>query len=115
MNAEHERDVLKKRVADLERTCWLDDPEWHQCCCNCVHHKPTHEHCTTNPLLRKQLGDLPHCICSIQNGWACCLEFDGKARIYTNWPEHSVGCECYEARVPATVIRKDGTIIKYPG
>lgn len=111
-----ERDELKKRVQDLERTCWLTHPDFRQCCCNCVHHKPTHEHCTTNPLLRKQVEEIvkkPHCICHIQTGWACCVPEDS-GRIYVNWPEHSVGCECYEAQVPVTVIRKDGTVIEYP-
>ncbi len=69
--------------------CYLSDPEWKQCCCNCQFHKPTHEHCTTNTRLRDATGT---CICSVQNGWACCIP---ENRIHINWPAHSVGCEMY--------------------
>ncbi len=72
-----------------ESVCYLHDPDWNQCCCDCVFHRPTHEHCTTNTKLRDEKQT---CICHVQNGWACCLEPD---RVFINWPEHSVGCECY--------------------
>lgn len=68
-----------------------------QCCCDCIHLRPTHEHCSANPELRKQIETLcggTHCICSIQNGWACCNpEMDGY--IYINWNQHSCGCELH--------------------
>lgn len=88
-----------------DENCTLHDSDcFYQCCCNCVHHKPTHEHCTTNWELRKQIEQRTGkstCICSIQNGWACCMPADGDTeRVYTHWPEHSVGCECYQARKP---------------
>ena len=69
-----------------------------QCCCNCIHHIPTFEHCTTNLTLRvsvEKLTKKPTCICHIQNGWACQAP---DSRLYTNWPEHSIGCELYEAK-----------------
>ena len=68
--------------------------EYHQCCCQCVHHRPAYEHCTTNPALRAERGT---CICSVQKGWACLPpECDG--RLYDNWREHSVGCEMFTQR-----------------
>lgn len=82
-----------------DEKCFLSDPDWHQCCCNCKYLKPTHEHCSTNMGLRDQIAALTgvdKCICKIQNGWACCIP--GSNRIHTNWSHHSVGCECYTAK-----------------
>ena len=81
--------------------CTLNDPEVLQCCCNCKHLYPTYEHCSTNPDLRKWFEGRnvrPHCICGIRNGWACTLEMHDGGRIFTNWSEHSVGCECYDPK-----------------
>ena len=76
--------------------CGLDDPEFNQCCCNCIFHLPIHYHCCVDRKLRHQIRKITEkntCICSIQKGWACvCPE---TKRVYDNWPEHSVGCECY--------------------
>jgi len=67
--------------------CQKHEQPFFQCCCECIHLRPTFEHCTTNPKLRKEKND---CICGIQNGWACCRHLE---RIHINWSEHSVGCE----------------------
>jgi hypothetical protein len=82
-----------------EPKCFMDDQKWHQCCCSCVHHLPTHIDCTN--VVSK--GDHKGCICDIQIGWACCVEIvmiekDQTPRIYPNWPEHSIGCEMFEKR-----------------
>ncbi len=71
--------------------CQLKSEPFHQCCCQCRDHLPTYEHCFTNPSFRQAKGS---CICSIQSGWACVTH----GRISTNWPEHSVGCECFISR-----------------
>ena len=85
-----------------DEKCTLHSKKWKQCCCNCKFHLPTHEHCTTNMALRKQIEKLTgvdKCICGIQIGWACAVPMDGgSGRIYVNWPEHSVGCEMYTAK-----------------
>jgi len=86
-----------------EETCQMEAEPFKQCCCNCENHLPTHEHCTTNPTMRqeamKKAGG-PACICSIRNGWACVLpKMEDVERVaYTNWPEHSCGCELYTIR-----------------
>ncbi len=72
--------------------CTLNDPEWKQCCCNCQFHRPTYESCTTNTKLRDEKQT---CICGVQNGWAC--DIPDSKRLHINWPQHSVGCECYTA------------------
>lgn len=93
-------EVQQEREAELsdEPKCWMNDPKWRQCCCSCVHHLPTHIDCNT--VVSK--GD-HGCICDIQTGWACCVDIamaeKGEIpRIYTNWQEHSVGCELFEKR-----------------
>jgi len=80
-------------------TCSMNDPEWRQCCCSCVHHLPTHIHCTT--VVTRGKDD--KCVCDIQTGWACCVDIimaskSETPRIYTSWPEHGVGCELFEKR-----------------
>jgi len=69
--------------------CYLKVKEIKQCCCNCIHHLPVHQHCITSNRLKNELG----CCCHIQKGWACV--FPEENRVYDNWPEHSVGCELY--------------------
>ncbi len=72
-----------------------DDPEFVQCCCNCVHHIPVHFHCgiKPEPEQKKSAGVDGRCVCKVQKGWACANP--EMERIYDNWPEHSCGCECY--------------------
>ena len=82
-----------------ETKCWLDDPKWRQCCCSCVHHLPTHIHCTTVVTRGKD----NNCVCDIQTGWACTVDMamveKGEIpRIYTNWCNHGIGCEMFTRR-----------------
>lgn len=86
-----EREVGQERVGD----CQLNSGPFFQCCCNCEHHWQDNHHCTTSPELRERHGG---CVCSQSKGWICVLgRFmgDGSSRVYSGWPEHSVGCECY--------------------
>lgn len=76
--------------------CYKNDPPFFQCCCECTQHLPTHLHCCTVVNRKKRT-----CVCGIQTGWACVPHVDRDdedqiGRIYTNWPEHSVGCELHE-------------------
>lgn len=73
--------------------CFLTEPDWFQCCCNCVYLRPVHHHCTTEPKPTKEQMNGRGCQCGVQKGWACTSPEIG--RIYDNWPEHSVGCELY--------------------
>jgi hypothetical protein len=88
-----------------------DDPNFVQCCCNCVYHLPVHYHCGHEPLpteeQKKAAGIEGRCVCGVQKGWACvCLAMADKpgtlegVRVHDNWPEHSCGCECYEPKSP---------------
>jgi hypothetical protein len=77
--------------------CTLHHPDLHQCCCNCVHLRPVHYHCTTEPRPTKKemakQGVTGRCVCAVQKGWACCSpELEA---IHDNWGQHSCGCECY--------------------
>lgn len=77
-----------------ENACSLTS-DVRQCCCRCKYHLADYEHCGTNPLLlyqlEKKFGSV--CICGIQKGWVCANPAIGI--VHSNWPEHSVGCECY--------------------
>lgn len=90
--------------------CWMDDPEWKQCCCTCRFHLADHYHCLhVTPMEKLNLVDMPRakhksifgekmsdaCDCSIQRGWICAPP-DFYPKAYSNWPEHSVGCELWE-------------------
>lgn len=70
--------------------CFLKDPEWKQCCCNCAYHLPVHFHCTTSSHIRIK-GE--KCVCGIKKGWSCVPP--GAETVFDNWPLHSVGCELY--------------------
>lgn len=74
--------------------CTLAVEPFNQCCCNCVHLRAVHYHCSIKP--RPPDSDPLSCVCRIQKGWACCPPEWG--RVYDNWPQHSVGCEMYEAK-----------------
>jgi hypothetical protein len=93
----------KKPESDPTWCGLKDDPNFVQCCCNCKHLYPVHYHCSTEPKptdeQKKAAGIEGHCVCGVQKGWACHNpEMDG--RIYDNWPQHSCGCECYDAKSP---------------
>lgn len=87
--------LLQEQSAEFINKCYKSDSPFFQCCCECIHHSPTHIHCTTIVNRKSQT-----CVCGIQTGWAC-VDTDsesGLGRVYTNWPEHSVGCEMHEKR-----------------
>lgn len=73
--------------------CYMNEPPFYQCCCNCKHHLADYEHCITNPKLR---DEKEACICNIQKGWVC--HFPESDRVFSNWEEHSCGCELYSAK-----------------
>jgi hypothetical protein len=59
---------------------------------------PDHYHCGMVDLelakkLKSKLDPKKNCICSVQKGWVC-LNPLGE-RVYSGWPEHSLGCEMY--------------------
>lgn len=73
-----------------------------QCCCTCEFHHPDHEHCLTNPPLRRKKEKRLKksiCICNIQKKNGGKLKFvcspPDFGRAYSDWPEHSVGCEIH--------------------
>ena len=78
-----------------------DDPDFVQCCCNCIYHVPVHFNCYTKPnptdAQKKAAGVTGRCVCGVQKGWAC-HNPEMSPVIYDNWPEHSCGCECYTAK-----------------
>jgi len=91
--------------AEVEYKCGLDDPKWRQCCCNCRHHIRVDYHCCSEPKPDKSLYPDTTCCCNVQKGWACIIEIDcyrnerEDPRIFDNWPEHSIGCEMYHAKL----------------
>ena len=85
--------------------CMLHKEPFSQCCCNCVHHHADHFHCTTEPNIRKQLRN-DQCVCGIRKGWVC-AGFANEGRVYSNWPEHSVGCEMYFSKERAAKLREE--------
>lgn len=88
----------------MTETCTLHDPEWNQCCCNCVHHHAVHYNCCTRPKPSQKKREAAgvaaegRCVCRVRKGWACMPPWGPEARIYDRWPEHSVGCEEYKAK-----------------
>lgn len=73
----------------LHSDCCLEG-ELKQCCCQCVYHRPLHNHCWTDK--SRKPGT---CVCSQQIGWVCACDESGGDRIYANWKEHDVGCELF--------------------
>lgn len=83
----------------MNNKCWMES-EVKQCCCTCAYHWEDHLHCTHDRHLTFDISTLDEqqgCICNIQRGWICANpEFYPHAN--SNWPEHSIGCECYTNR-----------------
>ncbi len=81
--------------------CQIKEPPFYQCCCNCKSHVEDFCHCTIDRGLRKKKVG---CICSIHKGWIC-VGFvymdDGHGPAHSGWPEHSCGCELYDAKEKA--------------
>lgn len=77
----------------MSDTCWLKkDPidQWglgRQCCCNCRSRLIDYKHCTIHGRSEGK------CVCDEVKGYICA----GLApeRYYSEWPEHSAGCELY--------------------
>lgn len=74
-------------------SCYLKDPKWNQCCCNCIYLIPIHEHCKG----KKSKKDPRKCACADRVGFAC-GGFLPERAFYPH-PKHSVGCEMYTAKV----------------
>lgn len=75
-------------MAKKDPACTLHGPK-KQCCCNCKHHLPVHNHCYIDPGVNRS-------VCCDRKGWACVPP--GLGRVHDNWPEHDHGCEMYEAK-----------------
>lgn len=75
-------------MVKTDPACTLHGPK-KQCCCNCKHHLPVHNHCYIDPGVNR-------CVCDDRKGWACVPP--GLGRVHDNWPEHDHGCEMYEAK-----------------
>lgn len=75
--------------------CYLDDPDNPQCCCNCEHRLYGVRHC--NGTAKSADGD--GCGCKDRIMYLCAAP-SFHPRVYLDWPEHSCGCECYEAKKP---------------
>jgi hypothetical protein len=59
--------------------CQLNEPPFHQCCCVCRHRIGTRQHHAEHV-----------------TGFACELpKVMGENFVFTDWPEHSCGCECW--------------------
>lgn len=68
-----------------------------QCCCVCKWHIEDHYHCTTAMPLRYEIERLvggDHCICDMLKGWIC-YPPEMLGRAFSDWPEHSIGCEMF--------------------
>ena len=74
-----------------DHPCQKDVEPFRQCCCECIHHRPVHWHCSTAPKRREPKV----CVCCVQKGWACVTPAELGDRVYDNWPEHSCGCELH--------------------
>jgi len=75
-----------------------------QCCCQCAYHWEDHFHCRDTfydgRMVRKVLEthyETDKCICGIQRGWICANP-GMYPRAHSNWPEHSIGCECFDKK-----------------
>jgi hypothetical protein len=68
--------------------CYLNEPPFYQCCCNCAFRLTDYKHCTTVPG-----GNANGCVCDEVKGYIC----SGTGRHHSGWPEHSAGCELYTA------------------
>jgi hypothetical protein len=45
------------------------------------------------------------CICGVHKGWVCVApEFEGS--VFSDWPEHSIGCEMFTKRKEREVQEK---------
>lgn len=85
-----------------DEPCQLRREPFFQCCCTCIHHRPVHFHCCTEPTpteeQKKAAGVEGRCVCGVQKGWACVLPPNFDDRVYDNWGEHSCGCEFHTTK-----------------
>lgn len=88
--------------------CWLDDPEWRQCCCNCKHYVKLNLHCSFGLGLLKRADFGDKCICSTQVAWVCAvattvyghedyIKGEHSSVNLFGISEHDLGCELYDA------------------
>lgn len=83
----------------MDEHCTMNSEPFHQCCCNCKSRLTDYYHCSMD---RNQ----PHlqeiskggCVCAIVKGYICAA-WPPEGIYYSNWPEHSTGCEMYDQKV----------------
>lgn len=64
------------------KTCQLKKPPFFQCCCTCAYHTKDYGHPSTNGMSISE-----------QRGWICTPPMIHGS--FSNWPEHSAGCEMH--------------------
>jgi hypothetical protein len=80
--------------------CWMTVEPFYHCCCQCAYHLEDHLHCSHDRRLTFDISTLEEekgCICHIQRGWICAAP-EMYPEANSNWPEHSIGCECFVNR-----------------
>lgn len=77
----------------MSEACFLSKEPFFQCCCNCEFRLTDYKHCTIHGQPKGQ------CVCSDVKGYICA----GFApdRYYSEWSEHSIGCELYAPKSKA--------------
>ena len=97
MSAEQAPTLDGDSINPDDKGCYLES-RMHQCCCNCKFQWVDYHHCTIHEALREKEGK---CICSKPKGFICVgfmFQGDGSTGVHSEWPEHSIGCEMYQAR-----------------
>jgi hypothetical protein len=69
--------------------CYLDDPEFPQCCCNCIFHVSIRK-----PFVECGKRGTEECDCGSHVEFGC-AGFITEGKVIRNHPEHSNGCEMY--------------------
>jgi len=99
-------EAMKRITEHLKRPhrsrgeCQLNS-DMKQCCCVCEWHIEDHYHCITAVRLRDEVERMindSRCICGMIRGWICLAPgFSDKEKkiAFSDWPEHSIGCEMF--------------------
>ena len=66
-----------------DEKCFKTEPPFFQCCCECQYHLEDCSHPLTDG---KSVLEV--------KGYVCCC-YDMKAKVFSGWPKHSIGCELY--------------------
>ena len=72
--------------------CWLKEPPFFMCCCQCVFHVKDYSHPCTDG---KKASEFKGYACI---GFIIEDRFHPDACIHSGWPEHLCGCEMHQAR-----------------